>query len=667
MFVQVYILTALLCHYCTAQVTKLTLLHVNDHHSHLTEGSAGYINIYDDDIPTEVSSNNGDTTYIRAYYGGFPRLVTAFKDLEAKAIDNGRDVLKLHAGDAITGTTYFTLFEGDADAKLMSHICFDAFAPGNHEFDKGDAGLAKFLTAMQTEADASPSCPEMPAILGANIVPHDASPLLEEGVPSIDKSVIYTVSNGEKIGVIGIDVKRKTMESSQPDEGTILLDEKEVTAEQVALLTEQGVNKIILLTHIGYDNDQDWIATIEGVDVVVGGDSHSLLGDEQTSVFGSTRGPYATVVEKADGTNTCVVQAWDYSKVIGNLDIDFDSDGNVISCSGSPIFPLNPNRVTVRDAKPRYDMSPEDALSVMDSLVTRSEGQAMPIVEDPDTAQVLNVYSSEVEELSKTVVTQVIDFIGLEAGGYESGACDLVAQGFLLNPLSTADVAIQNRGGCRSSLKEVRKYPSIFCFHNRKVIILTIMPLIFEQGNFTVEDAYTLLPFSNTMVNIIMTGQQIKTVLEDAIDFYLDPTGSWGAYPRASGLRFDVNEAMEKGSRVSNLQVNAKLASSWTDIELDATYTVVTNNFIATPRDGYYEFGNIAEELKVDTFVEYAQSFIEYAETLDALEPVPEDRASTQNWSDVLPTMSPTPDSSSSRAACGKFIVVTLVVLCSFL
>lgn len=174
-------------------------------------------------------------------------------------------------------------------------------------------------------------------------------------------------------------------------------------------------------------------------------------------------------------------------------------------------------------------------------------------------------------------------------------------------------------------------------------MMIVISHLTHTQGPFTVNDAYTLLPFANTMVNIIMTGQQIKNVLEDAIDFYLDPAGSWGAYPRSSGLRFDVNEAMPKGSRVSNVQVNPKLAGSWTAIDMSGSYTVVTNNFIATPRDGYYEFGNIDASLKVDTYVEYAQSFIEYASTVDSLTPVGPDRASTQNWSDQLPdTSSPT-------------------------
>jgi 5'-nucleotidase len=61
-----------------------------------------------------------------------------------------------------------------------------------------------------------------------------------------------------------------------------------------------------------------------------------------------------------------------------------------------------------------------------------------------------------------------------------------------------------------------------------------------SQGNFTIDDGYSLLPFKETIVNIFMTSKQIKNVLEDAIDFFLVDAASRGAYPRASGLRFDV-------------------------------------------------------------------------------------------------------------------------------
>jgi len=141
--------------------------------------------------------------------------------------------------------------------------------------------------------------------------------------------------------------------------------------------------------------------------------------------------------------------------LIGNLDVDFDDNGNVISCVGNPVFPFNPDKITVRDADPRYDMSAEDAAAVIASLVERSGGQVKAFAEDPITAADLEAYSIQVDELTKEVVGVASEFIALEGGGFESGACDLVAQAFLLQPLSTADVAIQNRGGCRSSIQEV--------------------------------------------------------------------------------------------------------------------------------------------------------------------------------------------------------------------
>ena len=133
-----------------------------------------------------------------------------------------------------------------------------------------------------------------------------------------------------------------------------------------------------------------------------------------------------------------------------------------------------------------------------------------------------------------------------------------------------------------------------------------------------------------------MTGAQIKKVLEDAVNFKIDPSGSWGAYPRASGLRYDVNEGQLFNKRITNLEVNPKLSGKWEPIDMDASYIVVTNNFIATPRDGYYEFGNIDDDKKIDSYVEYAQSFIEYAKSVETLLPVRKKNRSTQNWSDSM-------------------------------
>jgi len=157
-----------------------------------------------------------------------------------------------------------------------------------------------------------------------------------------------------------------------------------------------------------------------------------------------------------------------------------------------------------------------------------------------------------------------------------------------------------------------------------------------------------------------MTIKQIKNVLEDAIDYSLADSGSRGAYPRASGLRFDVTLNQPKGSRITNLEINSKLAGSWEAIDMDdddVVYTVVTNSYIASVKDGYYEFGTIAEELKVDTYVEYAQAFIDYTMDVGTLEHVPADFASTQNWNNE--TEAPTDHDVAAASLLHSSVTVT--------
>lgn len=130
---------------------NLTLAHINDHHSNL------------DPIADQEITVAGVKT--RVELGGMARMAQAFS-----AYAGRDDVLKLHAGDAITGTSYFTFFKGEADARMMNAICFDAFVLGNHEFDEGDAGLKLFLDALATGNCKTP-------VLSSNVRPTVGSPL----------------------------------------------------------------------------------------------------------------------------------------------------------------------------------------------------------------------------------------------------------------------------------------------------------------------------------------------------------------------------------------------------------------------------------------------------------------------------------------------------------
>ncbi|CAE8632326.1 unnamed protein product [Polarella glacialis] len=120
-----------------ARGMKLTILHMNDHHSHLSGETIS--------LKQTSSMNVRGVKDIKITLGGFPRIVMAYNRLKAEAEVAGRTVLKLHAGDALTGTSFYTLFKGEADAKKMAMVCFDLFALGNHEFDDGDSMLAGFI------------------------------------------------------------------------------------------------------------------------------------------------------------------------------------------------------------------------------------------------------------------------------------------------------------------------------------------------------------------------------------------------------------------------------------------------------------------------------------------------------------------------------------------
>ena len=154
---------------------KLTILHINDHHSHLEANSRMSLDL------------DGETT--RTKSGGFPAVVTKIKELR---LENPNS-LTLHAGDATNGTLYFTLFEGEADAALMNVVCFDAFVVGNHEFNNGDQGLVTFLDYLNEGNCQTP-------VLGANVQPEvGISPLAKSSRDDYIQPYTIVERNGEKI------------------------------------------------------------------------------------------------------------------------------------------------------------------------------------------------------------------------------------------------------------------------------------------------------------------------------------------------------------------------------------------------------------------------------------------------------------------------------------
>lgn len=570
----------------------LKILHINDHHSHLEEDG------------TTLMLDGMDTDVV---YGGFPRVVSKINELG----QSSDSVLKLHAGDAVTGTLFYTLFKGEADAAMMNQVCFDAFALGNHEFDDGDAGLVDFLTDLDDG-----SCDT--DVLAANVVPElGVSPLAMNSATDFIQPYAIEQVNGEQVGVIGIDIANKTKNSSNPDDTTEFLDEVETAQQYIDELEAMGIDKIVLLTHYQYANDIAMAQALNGVDVIVGGDSHTLLGEGFEALGLAPQGPYPTQLTNADGNQVCVVQAWQYSYVVGELDVIFDADGNVSSCAGTPHLLLG-DEFARDDETGESVMVEGDALASLQAVIDATPELSI-VQPDEMTTATLQSYADQAAELSAAVIGTVAEDLCLERipGQGRSSLCDitdtqsmgsdianLVALAFKTQS-NTSDLAIQNAGGVRIDI---------------------------PSGPISIGDAYTLLPFSNTLLEIDMTGAEVVSTLEDALDYALAEEGSTGAYPYASGLRWHIDATQTKGMRFSMVEVKLKGESEWSAIQPDAVYKVVTNDFIAGGQDGYLTMGDIGDDRKTDTFLDYAQSFVDYVQATGTITRLPADEYSTQQY-----------------------------------
>lgn len=570
----------------------LRILHINDHHSKLDATGPVSLNLGGVDTQVEI--------------GGFPRLVTKFNELQ------NSNTLRLHAGDAITGTMYYSLFREELpDALMMNQVCFDAFALGNHEFDDGNVQLAHFIATLKNGEDACGT-----EVLAANIEVPSTNPIY--GIYEPYK--IFDIA-GQQVGVIGIDISSKTQASSSPSPDTEFFDEVETSQRYIDILQEKGVDKIVLLTHYMYSNDIAMAKQLNGVDVIVGGDSHSLLADGDLHAeigFGTPDGEYPTIVQNADGNDVCVVQAWENALLLGELNVSFDTNGNVTQCSGTPHLLLGDEFIHPDfDAEENPDAThTTEELAAIQQFIA-SEKALSSVAEDETTAEKLSYYADQVEEKMQEIIGFSDGLLCNERtpGSNHSSGAECVAgsperefmnqHGSIMGNVVSeafvdlsirADIAIQNSGGVRNTI---------------------------SKGEVSVGNAFNVLPFDNLLVNLDMKGQEIINTIEDAIDNVVVNSSS-GAFPVAANLRFDVDMNAAKGARITNVEARRKNEDGsfgeWHAIELDGDYVVVTNDFIAQGGDRYDSFVPVYEdeERREDTGLLYTDSLINYIKKLEA-------------------------------------------------
>jgi 5'-nucleotidase len=473
---------------------QLNILHINDLHSRIEA-----INKYDSTCSAKEAEAN-------ECFGGIARVKSAIDGF--RAANPNANLLVLDAGDQFQGSLFYSKFKSGPVADFMNGIGFDAMAVGNHEFDDGPEELNKFIAALK-----------FPIISGNTVA--KAGSMLDGKY----KGYLIKEVGGQKIGIVSV-LATDTAETSSPGPDITFQDEITYLKGAVKEIEGQGVNKIIALTHVGYNKDKAIAAAVDGIDVVVGGHSHTYL----SSTDNKSSGPYPTLVKNPSGVEVPVVTAYAYSKYLGELKVTFDDKGVVTAATGAP--------------------------KLLDASVKPDEAYAAKVKE-------LGV---PLEELKKTVVGSSeapIDGDRKSCRAVECSMGNLIADASLDRVKDQGiTIAIANGGGLRASI---------------------------DQGDVTMGEVLTVLPFQNTLSTFQVKGSDIRAALENGLSQIEEGAGR---FPQVAGMKFTFDRSKPAGSRLVSAEV--KEGNGFVALDDAKIYGVVSNNYVRGGGDGFKMFATNA-------------------------------------------------------------------------
>lgn len=392
-----------------------------------------------------------------------------------------------------------------------------------------------------------------------------ANAFTAEGELAMDEAN-HTFQLGDvTVGVFGL-ATPETATKAHPAklEGVTFLAEDELfncAQEQVDELTAEGCDYIICLGHLGIDAEStgnrsiDLLENVTGIDVFIDGHSHSTQSD---------------IAEETNGTgmvgDTVLTSTGTKLESVGVVDIA--ADGTI------------------------------DASTISMEELNATEG----FTPDQDIATRVSEINAQIEEnMGQVIGTSEVDLDGVRENvrASETNLGDLITDAMLWQAgqdNEEVDAAITNGGGIRASI---------------------------AAGDITKKSVNDVLPFGNTLYVVEVTGAELLEALEASTYCTPEPVG---AFPQVAGIEFTINTgaAYDAGenypgttyaepasiNRVTILTVGGQA------FDADATYTIVTNDFLAAGGDTYYAFS--AAESGYDTGISLDQVVMDYiTEELD--------------------------------------------------
>jgi 5'-nucleotidase len=553
----------------------ITIAHINDTHSHFESAST----------PLMIECNGQQ---IKSYVsmGGFARIKTRVNQLQSTAQQQNRPFFFLHAGDCFQGILYFSHFKGAANSSMLNLLGLTAMTLGNHELDMGNDPVRHFLDEINFPLLAGNWNLSQEDKTKKNKIA-DHTNIYDFDTQSKSANWLTLNVEDEPVALFGVSID-KMADISNPDSDTHFENAVQTVKNTLQRIHETGINKIILLSHLGYEGDKRLAKEVEGLSLIIGGHSHTLQGDFTDFGF-DYESEYG---EKVGSTH--IVQAGYHSLGLGHCDISFGESGLIESFKGSNELLIG-RRVCIDASlsKPFDDKLYQSITAKISASKKIVKCQKEPLVESH-----LRKHFKPAIEAYKGLVLTTLDKplkqrrLPKDLTDFSTGCeiAPLVARSFYTTLMSRGialDFAIHNAGGVRKSL---------------------------DAGPVTQEEiAGKLLPFTVPIGYYQIKGKYLMQLLEGAINNALDEHGTGsGSFPYCHNLKFTYDAESPQGSRIKHLKIC--LENNWVPALPDSIYRGTSSAYTMKGKEGYdailkMEAGHkITDASMADCFVSYLDS-----------------------------------------------------------
>ena len=511
--------------------------------------SAASMSSETEEAPVEVTKNEEKDTVIlhtNDVHGriveekgviGDAKLATVIEQERAKA---NQRTLVVDAGDAFQGLPISNSTKGEARAKILNEMGYDAMAVGNHEFDFGLDEAKKYKEILKFPLLSSNTY-----VNGVRLF--EASTIVDK-----DRSV-----EGDEFVVIGVTTPETATKTHPKNVKGVtftnpITEVNKVIEEVQAKAKAEGKDykHYVVLAHLGVDTTTpvEWRGSTLAEAL---SKNPRLKGKRVTVIDGHSH----TVESTTYGDNVTYNQTGSYLHNVGKITYkshQFLGDPSLISAAVAKKLAANPRiEKLVREIKQKYDA--ENAVEIVSNSPVELNG-------DRENVRVRETNLGNV----------VADSL------YQYG------QTGFSHP---TDIAVTNGGGLRETIAKGKPIT--------KGNVIAVLPFGNTISQIQVTGQQVLEMFEKSLGSILQVDKEGKTILDENGQPLLEPSGG---FLQVSGVKVYYDTNLSSGKRVLAIQVKNRTTGRYDLLDLAKTYYLATNDFLAAGGDGYTMLSGAREE-----------------------------------------------------------------------